>query len=186
MTQVTVELPDRMVLGRNGQIGTLTVDWSRVPTHVVQHIANVYFPQYLTDAANAGGRDETNAQRMDRAVKKLEAMYAGEIRVRGASSEPVDPVERLAWRIAKSQLETTAKKLPQWNATKAEKGDARILATLNMWRAANGKSEMDELGDFVQAVLDNPKRGPDIIKEAQRQLRENAKLAAAAEELISD
>jgi hypothetical protein len=80
MTTIQVTVPDTVMLGRNGAIGSLQVDWSRVPQGVLDHIAAVYFPQYLTDAANAGGRDKGPADRLARAQKKLDAMYAGTIR----------------------------------------------------------------------------------------------------------
>ena len=53
MATFTVTVPDTVLLGRGGSIGTLAVDWSHVPQQVKDHVASVYFPQYLTDAANA-------------------------------------------------------------------------------------------------------------------------------------
>jgi len=44
MAQFTVTVPDTIMLGRNGSIGTLQVDWSHIPQQVKDHIASVYFP----------------------------------------------------------------------------------------------------------------------------------------------
>src|ERR1043166_9449219 len=76
MATIEVTVPETIMLGRNGSIGSLKVDWSHVPQNVLDHIASVYFPQYLTDAANAGGRDESPAERLAPAGKKLGTMLA--------------------------------------------------------------------------------------------------------------
>src|SRR5437763_1602771 len=95
MATFQVTIPDTVLVGRNGAIGSLQVDWSRVPQHVRDHIASVYFPQYLTDAANAGGRDKAPADRLARAEKKLAAMYAGPVRARGEAAEAAAPRPRV-------------------------------------------------------------------------------------------
>jgi hypothetical protein len=113
MATIEVTVPETIMLGRNGSIGSLKVDWSHVPQNVLDHIASVYFPQYLTDAANAGGRDESAAERLARAEKKLETMYAGQVRTRGAAAEPTDPVDLEAFRMAKAALVAFAKTKPE-------------------------------------------------------------------------
>src|SRR5262249_26229678 len=116
MPTVEVTLPNEIVLGRNGSIGTLSVAWDKEPSHLLDHIASVYFPQYLTDAANAGGRDKSPAERLARAEKKLETMYAGQVRTRGAAAEPTDLVDLEAFRMAKAALVAFAKTKPEWNS----------------------------------------------------------------------
>src|SRR5438067_7648100 len=116
MATFQVAIPDTVLVGRNGAIGSLQVDWSRVPQHVRDHIASVYFPQYLTDAANAGGRDKAPADLLARAEKKSAAMYAGTVRARGEAAEPADPGEQEDYQIAKAALIKKAKASPDWSS----------------------------------------------------------------------
>jgi hypothetical protein len=177
-TQVTV--PDRLALGRNGVIGTLDVDWSRVPQQVLDHIASVYLPQYLTDSANAGGRDEPPAERLGRVQKKLEAMYAGQVRVRGeAAAKAADPVEKEAYEMAKAALVKTAKTSAAWKSVpKAlRKGDAGIVHALNAIAAEKGDPERGSIADWIAHTLE---LNPEIRKAAERIVREQAKTVKIA------
>ena len=169
--QVTVS--DTVVLGRNGAIGSLQVEWERVPQPVLDHIATVYFPQYLTDAANAGGRDKGPADRLERAQKKLENMYAGKVRTRGEAAEPADPVEQEAYQIAKAALVKKAKSSPVWPSVPKDirKKDAGVVHALNLIGAERGEPERN-LVEWVEAALESK---PEIRKSAERIVRERAK-----------
>src|SRR5438270_5518155 len=171
MATFTVTVPDTVVLGRNGTIGSLQVDWSKVPQHVLDHIAAVYIPQYISDAANAGGRDESATERVARAQKKLEAIYAGKVRVRGAATEPTDPVDLEAFRMAKAALVAFAKTVPEWSAIpKGErKSPTAALRVLDMRAAARGEPERDDWDHYVQHYL---AANPDVRKAAERIVRE--------------
>ena len=173
-TTIQVEIPDTIMLGRNGAIGTLQVDWKRVPQPVLDHIASVYFPQYLTDAANAGGRDESAAERLARAQKKLEAMYAGQVRSRVGAAEPTDPVDLEAFRMAKVALVAFAKTKPEWNSIpKGErKSPNAALRVLDMRAAARGEPEHGDWQHYVEHYL---AANPDVRKAAERNIRERAK-----------
>src|SRR4051794_21530493 len=103
MATFTVTVPDTIAIGRNGAHGTMPISWDKVPQHVRDHIATVYFPQYISDAANSGGKDATGEERVSLAYKKLQAMYDGVIRSRSAG-EPTDPVEAEAYRLAKPKI----------------------------------------------------------------------------------
>jgi hypothetical protein len=151
--------PDTLSLGRNGSIGSLSVDWSRVPQEVLGHIASVYFPQYITDAANAGGKNETAADRLARAQKKLDTMYAGNVRTRVASAEPIDPIDAEAHRMAKAALTKKAKQSPAWSVVpkKLRKSDAGIVHALN-GMTAEGDPTRDTIADWVAYTLE---RNPD-------------------------
>ena len=174
MATFTVTVPDTVLLGRGGSIGTLAVDWSHVPQQVKDHVASVYFPQYLTDAANAGGRDESPAERLARAEKKLETMYAGHVRTRGAAAEPTDPVDLEAFRTAKAALVAFAKTVPEWSTIpKAErKSPTAALRVLDMRAAARGEPERDDWDHYVQHYL---AANPDVRKTAERTVRDRAK-----------
>jgi hypothetical protein len=152
--KIEVEVPSTLVLGRNGAIGTLDVDWTAIPSHVLDHIAKVYFPQYITDAANAGGKDATKAERFAAAQKKLDNMYAGVIRARG-EAEYIDPVERIMYRLAKRDLVAQLKKSPQWDLIpKGIKGDERLTWVINK-RAEIRHMEPKELDDVISGNMDS-------------------------------
>lgn len=173
MATFSVTVPDTVVLGRNGAIGSLQVEWKRVPQHVLDRIASVYFPQALTDAANAGGRDEGPADRLARAQKKLENMYAGQVRTRGDAAEPVDPVDQEAYQIAKTALVKKAKGSPAWASVPKDmrKKDAGVVHALNLIAAENGEPERT-LAEWIEAALESK---PEIRKSAERIVRERAK-----------
>jgi len=174
MAQFTVTAPDTVMLGRNGSIGSLQVDWSHVPQQVKDHIASVYFPQYLTDAANAGGKDESAAERLARAEKKLETMYAGQVRTRGAAAEPTDPVDLEAFRMARAALVAFAKKAPEWGSIPKgeQKSPNAALRVLDMRAKARGEEERDEWDHYVEHYL---AANPDVRKAAERIVRDRSK-----------
>jgi hypothetical protein len=64
MATFTVTVPDTIAIGRNAEHGTLEVAWDKIPQLVKDHIAAVYFPQYITDAANSKGEDSPSSERM--------------------------------------------------------------------------------------------------------------------------
>jgi hypothetical protein len=166
MATVQITIPDQLVLGRNGAIGSLDVDWSRVPQPVLDHIATVYFPQYLTDAANAGGRAETPAERLARAQKKLDNMYAGKFRSRDGAP-PADPIELEAQSLAKAALVKTAKASTAWASVPKElrKRDKGVVHALNAVAATPERT----LADWIANTLE---RKPEIMKSAARIVRE--------------
>jgi hypothetical protein len=172
MATFTVTVPNDIKIGRNGEHGILALDWSLVPQPVLDHIACTYFPQYLTDAANSGGKDSTSEDRMALATKKRNAMYAGEIRTRGESREPIDPIDAQAYRdalevVRKSLLaHPQAKQIPKGTKDRAQ----WVLDALD----ATAKREPREVHDIVMATLE---ANPDIRKEAARKVKKAAELA---------
>jgi hypothetical protein len=149
------------------------IEWDKIPQLVKDHIAAVYFPQYITDAANSKGADSPSSERMALAQKKLDAMLAGEIRTRGESREPIDPVEALAYRDALEVVRAQLLKMPQ--AKQIPKGTKdRAQWVLDALDAA-AKREPREVHDIVMATLE---ANPDIRKEAARKVKKAAELAA--------
>jgi hypothetical protein len=181
MATFQVTVPNTLRLGRNGVIGEMPVDWSKVSQTVLDHIASVYFPQYITDAANAGGKDESPASRMARAQKKLDAMYAGQIRTRGEGAEPIDPVEREAFRLAKAELLSRAKSTPEWkNIDKSIKGDDRLQECLDI-RADKAKRELADWQDVINTMLE---KDPDFTKRAKAIVAQRSKTSTVGDDLI--
>ena len=174
MATFQVTVPDTIVLGRNGSIGTLNVNWERVSQQVKDHIASVHFPQYITDAGNAGGKNESPAERLARAQKKLETMYAGQVRTRGAAAEPTDPVDLEAFRMARAALVAFAKTKPEWNSIpKGErKSPNAALRVLDMRAEARGEPERGEWDHYVEHYL---AANPDVRKSAERTVRDRSK-----------
>jgi phage tail protein X len=173
MATFQVTVPDTIAIGRNAEHGTLAIEWDKIPQLVKDHIATVYFPQYITDAANSGGKDSTSADRLALAQKKLQAMLAGEIRTRGDAKEPIDPIEAQAYRDALEVVRAQLLKMPQAKQIpKGTKDRAQwVLDTLD----AAAKRQPREVHDVVMATLE---ANPDIRKEAARKVKKAAELAA--------
>jgi hypothetical protein len=173
MATFTVTVPDTIAIGRNAEHGTLAIAWDKIPQLVKDHIAAVYFPQYITDAANSKGADSPSSERMALAQKKLDAMLAGEIRTRGESREPADPIEAQAYRDALESVRKILLAHPE--AKKIPKGTKdRAQWVLDALDAAAG-TEPREVHDIVMATLET---NPDIRKEAARKVKKAAELAA--------
>jgi len=164
---VQVELPDTLVLGRNGQIGKLNVDWTKVPQHVINHIAAVYYPQYITDAANAK-TDSTYAERFKVAEKKLEQMYAGELRARRDSADPVDPVMKEAFDLAKPFIVKGFVKNGVWPKNGKDKMQRAIDARMKMLK----QDAMTESAYFAAWV----EKQPAIMAQAKENVAKRAKV----------
>jgi hypothetical protein len=170
MMKLTVNVPDMLSLGRNGAIGQLPVDWQRVPQNVLDHIASVYFTQYITDAANAGGKDSEQADRLARATKRLEQMYTGEIRARGTGdgAEPVDPVEA---EIHRSVVSILRNAYSNEKAPKEHKGHKRLLWIANERRKARGQEPVDSLQEVIDHYMGGAPNAAQIRREAERTVK---------------
>jgi hypothetical protein len=77
MATFTVTVPDTIAIGRNAEHGTLAIEWDKIPQLVKDHIAAVYFPQYITDAANSKGKDSPSSERMALAAKETRCDVGG-------------------------------------------------------------------------------------------------------------
>lgn len=170
MAKITVTVPDKIAIGRNAEHGTLPITWASVPQNVLDHIAGVYFPQYITDRANSGGKASSSTERVELAKQKLEAMYAGTIRARG-TAEPADPVEAEAYRLARPVIITRLMSTPE--AKQVPKGTKdRAQWILDARDAAAGR-EPREVQDLVAALVESD---PAYRKEAKRNVEARAKL----------
>jgi hypothetical protein len=178
MATFTVTVPDKIAIGRDAAHGTLDVNWDKVAQHVKDHIAGTYFPQYITDRANSGGKDSDSAERLALAKKKLEAMYAGLVRARG-TAEPVDPIEAEAYRLAKANLIVPRlMATPEWKKCPAGTKD-KAQWVLDA-RDAAAEREPREVIDLVkEAVEANPIYREEARKTVKAAEARKAKMAAA-------
>jgi hypothetical protein len=173
MATFTVTVPDTIAIGRNAEHGTLEVAWDKIPQLVKDHIAAVYFPQYITDAANSKGTDSPSSERMALARKKLDAMLAGEIRTRGESKAPVDPIEAQAYRDALESCARFCWPIPK--PSRSPRGQRIARNGFSMRLMPRPGREPREVHDIVMATLE---ANPDIRTEAARKVKKAAELAA--------
>lgn len=159
-------------LGRGGKYGSIAVDGDRFNDVVRQHIWDYGIRQILNDAMADKTDDDGNPLPADQIVakaeKRLNALYAGELRVRnGSAAEPVDPVEREAFRMARDKIMAQFKSLGIWPAKGPDKFqqavDARRIAT---------HSEPMLAADYIAAWLD---RNPKVLAAAKRIVAERGK-----------
>ncbi len=174
-----INLPDTetLTLGRNGSIGEMEIDWTKVPQHVLDHIGKVYKVQYFTDAANSGGKDATPAERLNLALKKRDQAYAGELRARGEASEPVDPVDAECWKMARSAMTDAYKSIGAWDVPKGTKD--RFAFVVMRRRAERGLEELppaEAVTDAIEIFLAAPANAH-IRKAAERIVKERATAA---------
>lgn len=163
-------------LGRAGKYGSLEVECQRFAEHVHDHIYNYGIRQLLNDAIADKTDDEGVALPVDQLVakaqKRLDTLYSGELRTRGDAAEPVDPVEREAWNLAKAKLVEHAKSTPEWS--KVPKGTKdRLMYVINVRRVARGEAE-STLQERVEHVLGTM---PTLRESAKRIVRERGKSA---------
>lgn len=160
-----------VMLGRGGKYGMLQVDGEKFNEVVNRHIYDYGLRQILNDAM-ADKTDEDGVQLppdqiVAKAEKRLAALYAGELRVRGTSAEPLDPVEREAYRMARDKIAEQFKSLGIWPA----KGTGKFQAAVDARRIATHSEPMTE-GEYIAAWLD---RNPKVTAAAKRIVAERNK-----------
>lgn len=159
-------------LGRNGKYGALDVDESRFNREVEQHIWEYGLRQILNDAmadkTDDDGTPLPTDQIVAKAQKRLDALYAGELRIRnGSAAEPVDPVEREAFRMAREAITGQFKSLGIWPKKGTDKFQAAVDA-----RRISTHSEPMAAADYIAAWLD---RNPKVTAAAKRIVAERVK-----------
>jgi hypothetical protein len=182
---MNIELPDTITvpLGRNGKYGSRDVSVAAFTADIHRYAYEYGLRQIVNDAMADKTDDDGNALSPElivaKADKRIDALMNGTIRQRaGGSAEPLDPVEAEAWRIVKADLVVMAK--PFAEHVKGLKGDAALLARINVSRVNRRLPEFESLEDAITAYLGGP-RGQAILKRAQRNVAERAKAVDMAE-----
>lgn len=178
--QITIPDTTTIPLGRNAVYGQLAVDLQRLPPHVHDYVYAYGLRQVLNDAMAQKKDEDGNALTDDviraKAEKRLDNMYAGELRARGDAAEPADPVEAEAYKLAKAAFTDAYK------GVKGEgKGDARLLALVNETRAEHNAPPIAALAEAIERYLD---KHPDVRKLAARNVKERSARAVSAEDFI--
>ncbi len=134
---------------------TREVETERLNDEVMQHVIKIGLRNILMDShagvAKDGGTEAEIKARAEAIVdKKLDALYAGEVRTTGERTRTGDPVKREAKRLATEY----AKKRPEWKglATAAFNDKvAQLLALPNsqfLAIAEENVARMADLGDI--------------------------------------
>lgn len=182
MATITIMIPDVVPVGRGGIHGTLTVDWSRAPQHMLNHIGGVHFPQWFSDSFNSGGKTATSAERMAAAQKKLDQLYAGELRTRGPSTEPIDPILREAHSEARKALAKMLVGEGYWKDV--PKGTTnRFEYVLNKAQKALGEEETSDV-EYIEWFLAETDIGKTILADAKKTVARRDSMASGLSGLI--
>jgi hypothetical protein len=153
-----------IALGRNGKFGRLDVETHRFNEYGLRQILNDAMADKTDDDGNALPTDQIVAK----AQKRLDALYAGDLRARnGSSAEPVDPVEREAFRMARDKLTAFFKSLDIW----PKKGTDKFQVAVNARRIAL-HAEPIAAADYIAAYVE---RNPKITAAAKKIVAERAK-----------
>jgi hypothetical protein len=180
---MNIELPDTITipLGRNASYGTRDVSVSAFTNETHLFVYNYGLRQYANDGMafkkDENGNDLPPDQIVAKADKRLDSLMNGTVRQRaGGSAEPLDPVEAEAWKIAKHELGAMVKDVKVTGL----KGDAALLARINVSRTTRRLEEFAELPNAIEAYLAGPK-GADVMRRAKRNVAERAKAVDMAE-----
>lgn len=186
MTTITIEVPDTITLpiGRNSVHGSLIVDPTKFPMNALQYLWMYGLTQSLNDVRSdpkdKDGNLLTSAQKVEKCQEKLEALYAGTIRMRG-EAVAADVYEAEAIREAKRHVIATFSK----NGLMKDipKGtDNRMMYALNRHLVSQGKPETTE-ADYL-AMFFETKTGKAIRERAIKTVDERRSLMADMDDLI--
>jgi hypothetical protein len=155
-------------LGRGGKYGSMNVELGKFSESVNDYIYSYGLRQILNDAM-ADKTDDDGAPLSDEAIvakaqKRLDTLYSGELRTHRASSEPVDPVEREAYRMAREKIELQFKDLGVWPA----KGRDKFQTAVDARRVATGNDPMTA-NEYIAAWLDRNAKVREAAKRIVRQ-----------------
>lgn len=170
-------------LGRNSKYGTLAVDRTRFNETVRDYIELYGLKQVINDAMADKTDDDGNPLPTDQIVakaeKRLANMYAGELRAQRESAEPVDPVEKECYVMAKAAMVDAYKAIGAWDVPKGTKD--RFAFVIARRRQERGLAELpanEAVKDAIEKFLAAPANAH-IRKAAERIVREREKSAGA-------
>jgi hypothetical protein len=138
-----------------GGAGEIAVDIERLPAVALQHVIAIGLRNVLMDSHASVTReqygDNVGDAKRSVAMKKLESLYAGDIRANATRTRTVDPIRRRAVQMA---METVAERWRRAKDTrqkdiKAVRAEAAKLVSANpayMHLAEKHIAEMRELG----------------------------------------
>jgi hypothetical protein len=172
MAQIDIINIITVPLGRNAKFGALDVEAASFNPTVQQHIYEYGLRQILNDAMADKTDDDGNPlppdQIVAKAEKRLAALYAGELRVRnGSAAEPIDPVEREAFRMARELITKQFQALGIW----PKKGTDKFQQAVDARRVAT-HSEPIVAADYIGLWLE---RNPKVMVVAKRIVAERSK-----------
>jgi hypothetical protein len=182
---MNIELPNsnHVMLGRNGKYGTRMIDVAAFANDINHYVYEYGLRQIINDAMADKTDDDGNALAPEvivaKADKRIDALMAGTIKQRAVgSTEPLDPVEAEAWRIAKADLVARTKEI---KIPKGLKGDVALLARVNMSRNSRRLSEFETLANAIEGMI---AAVPAIMKKAQQNVKDREARVAAAGEFV--
>lgn len=149
-------------IGRKGKYGIIEVDRDALPEHVSEHVWVYGIRQILNDAVS-DKEGMSDGDVFAKAQAKLDQLMAGELRKRGDSAEPLDPVEAEAYRMAKATIEKALRKGGYW----PKNGQDKFQKAVDARRLHMRQEPMDE-ADFIAQWLE---RNPGVMKEAERRVK---------------
>jgi hypothetical protein len=178
---VTVNLPDEFTipLGRKGVYGSRVIHTADYPENILVHWF-MYGTRQSTNDAMADKKDDDGIKLSDtdivaKADKRLATYKLGELRTQRESSEPADPVEREAWRMAREKIEKQLTAENMWPAKGRDKFD-RAVATRCEYLGRKMTTE-----EYIVAWLE---KNPKVRTQAGKNVAAAAKLMADAGEMV--
>jgi hypothetical protein len=171
---VGVDIP----LGRNGKFGRMMIDAQRFAPNVNEHIYVYGLRQILNDAMADKTDDDGNVLPTDQIVakaqKRLDALYAGDLRVRRAGDvEPADPTEAEIARSVKAIMHNVYTEIGAYKSVpKGTKN--RLLWVANDRRAAKSLPPFETLQEVIDEYMSKSPKAAAIRKEAERTVKMRA------------
>lgn len=172
-------------LGRNAKFGNMLVRVESFSETVHEHIYSYGLRQILNDAMADKTDDDGNMLPTDQIVakaqKRLDALYAGDLRVRRAGdAEPADPVEAEIARSVKAIMHNVYTEIGAYKSVpKGTKN--RLLWVANDRRAQKNLEPFETLQEVIDEYMSKSPKAAAIRKEAERTVKMRAD---AGDELI--
>jgi hypothetical protein len=159
----TINVP----MGRAAKLGTMPVDTERFNDVVQRHVYEYGLRQILNDAmadkTDDDGKPLSDEAIVAKAQRRLDTLYSGELRTHRASSEPVDPVEREAYRMAREKIEVQFRALKIWPAKGRDKFDAAVAERCAM--IGREMTAEEYIGEWLE-------KNPKVRAQAEKIVRE--------------
>jgi hypothetical protein len=178
MPQINIHDVKSIPLGRNAKYGYADVDVTRFVSNVHQHIYDYGLRQLVNDAMADKTDDDGNALPTDQIVakaqKRLDSLYAGDLRVRRAGdAEPADPVEAEIARSVKAIMHNVYTEIGAYKSVpKGTKN--RLLWVANDRRAQKNLEPFETLQEVIDEYMSKSPKAAAIRKEAERTVKMRA------------
>lgn len=176
MTKVSIKLPVATTI-KALEHKTVVIDWSKVPTNVLEELIVGGAKIILTNAYNGGGKAASEAEKLAQLEKRLDGWYRGEYAQAGGGDRLssvmreiyIDRIREASGASSK-QVEDSMSELVRNTYGEKEKATfGRFMDALSLSIAKAESADVDEVRSGIEA---------DLTAEASKRMAEKANVVA--------